>query len=204
MTGRRILSQPHLRRPHRQPQSSDRFLQRGGNNESNLAATAVTGFTLNPGTGKSCTYSGIIANFAPATTLTKTGQGTQTLSGANTYTGATNVNQGTLALVGGSQTSPITVAAGASLGFTLGSPTTSTSSVNLTNGTVKITGAVNNTSDYLLMTASTITGTPVLDSPSPTTRSRRPPETLNSNWFSTPTAPGPAVRRPTSTPTTTA
>lgn len=143
------------------------FSPSGGNNESNLAVTAVTGFTLNPGTGKTCSYSGAIANFASGTTLTKTGLGTQTLSGTNTYTGATNVNQGTLALVGGSHISPITVAGGASLGFTLGSPTTSTSSVDLTNGTVKITGAVNNASDYLLMTASTITGTPVLDAPIP-------------------------------------
>ena len=143
------------------------FSPSGGNNESNLAVTAVTGFTLNPGTGKTCSYSGAIANFAAATTLTKTGLGTQTLSGTNTYTGATNVNQGTLALVGGSHASPITVAGGASLGFTLGSPTTSTSSVDLTNGTVKITGAVDNASDYLLMTASTITGTPVLNSAIP-------------------------------------
>ncbi len=143
------------------------FTNAGGNNETNLAATAVTGFTLNPGSGKSCTYSGTIANFAPATTLTKTGEGTQTLSGANTYTGPTQVNQGTLALVGGSQTSPITVAAGASIGFTLGSPTTSTSSLNLSTGTVKITGTVDNASDYLLMTATTITGTPVLHTPIP-------------------------------------
>jgi autotransporter-associated beta strand protein len=143
------------------------FTNSGGNNETNLASTAITGFTLNPGTGKTGTYSGAIANFAPASTLTKTGAGTQTLSGTNSYTGATHVNQGTLALVGGSQASPITVATGASLGFTLGSPTTSTSSLNLTNGTVKITGTVNNASDYLLMTASTITGTPVLHTPIP-------------------------------------
>ncbi len=143
------------------------FTNTGSNNETNLAATAVTGFTLNLGTGKTCTYSGVIADFAVGTTLTKSGLGTQTFSGANTYTGATNVNQGTLALVSGSQKSPITVASGASLGFTLGSPTTSTSSLNLTNGTVKITGAVNNSSDYLLMTATTITGTPVLDAAIP-------------------------------------
>ena len=39
--------------------------------------------------------------------------------------------------------------------------------MDLTNGTVKINGSVNNTSDYLLMTASTITGTPALDTPIP-------------------------------------
>ena len=143
------------------------FTNAVGNNETNHAATAVTGFTLNPGNGKSCTYTGAIANFAPATTLTKTGEGTQTLSGANTYTGPTQVNQGTLALVGGSQASPVTVASGASIGFTLGSPTTSTSSLDLSTGTVKITGTVDNASDYLLMTATTITGTPVLDTPIP-------------------------------------
>jgi autotransporter-associated beta strand protein len=72
------------------------FTDTGGNNESNLAATAVTGFTLNPGAGKTCAYSGTIADFATGTTITKNGQGTQILSGANTYTGSTEVNQGTL------------------------------------------------------------------------------------------------------------
>ena len=88
-----------------------------------------------------------------------------TLTGTNTYTGATMISAGTLALVGGSQTSAITLA-GASLGFTLGSGTSSTASVDLTNGTVKITGTPT-LSSYLLMTASSITGTPVLDSPFP-------------------------------------
>ena len=74
------------------------FTPSGGNNETNLAATAVTGFTLNPGTGKTCNYSGAIANFAPDTTLTKSGLGTQILDGINTYTGATHVSQGVLGL----------------------------------------------------------------------------------------------------------
>ena len=72
-----------------------------GNNASVLAATNVTGFTLNVGAGSTCAYAGVITNFAPGTTLTKTGEGTQILSGANTYTGATTVSNGTL-LVNGS------------------------------------------------------------------------------------------------------
>jgi autotransporter-associated beta strand protein len=101
--------------------------------------------------GSTLTVSGGTA--ATSGALAKTGAGTLVLSGAQQYTGATTVTTGTLALVGGSQTSAITVAGGASLGFTLGSPTTSTSSVDLTNGTVKITGTVDNSSDYKLMTA---------------------------------------------------
>ena len=122
------------------------------NNTTRLAITAVLGLTLDVDSGKTHTYSGN-ARLATGMYLTKTGPGTQVLSGANDYTGATTVSQGTLALVGGSHASAITVASGASLGFTLGSPTTSTKSVDLTNGTVKISGTVNNVDDYRLMTA---------------------------------------------------
>jgi autotransporter-associated beta strand protein len=60
---------------------------------------SVTNLTLNPQTGNSNTYSGVIAN--GAMTLTKTGAGIQTLSGANTYTGTTAINGGVLAVTNG-------------------------------------------------------------------------------------------------------
>ncbi len=94
--------------------------------------------------------------------LSKLSTGSLTLTGANTYTGATSVTLGTLALVGGSQTSPITVNSGAALGFTLGSPTTSTSSVTFSGATAKVT-VTGTPVAATLMTASSITGTPVLD-----------------------------------------
>ena len=90
----------------------------GGNNESVLAATAVTGFILNPGNGVVCNYSGAIAEFATATTLTKSGLGAQILSGAHTYTGATNINQGALFINGSlsNVAAALNVASGATLG----------------------------------------------------------------------------------------
>ncbi len=96
------------------------------------------------------------------TGLLMEGAGTATLTGTNTYTGPTSVKTGTLALVGGSQASPITVDSGATLGFTLGSPTTSSSTVTFSGATakVKVTGTP---AAATLMTASNITGTPVLD-----------------------------------------
>jgi autotransporter-associated beta strand protein len=126
--------------------------------------SAVTALTLKPGTGASHSYSGVITDGSVGMTLTKSGAGTQTLSGANTYTGATTVAAGTLALVGGSQTSPITVNSGASLGFTLDSPSTSTAAVTFDAGSsVAIIGVPVSATSYTLMTTTaTITGTPVL------------------------------------------
>ena len=78
--------------------------------------SGVTALTLNPGTGLTPAYTAVIADGAPGMTLTKTGAGTQTLSGSNTYTGATAVNAGTLALgaSGSIASSPsLAIAAGA-------------------------------------------------------------------------------------------
>ena len=61
---------------------------------------SITALTLNPQTGIS-TYGGVIATNG-AMTLTKTGAGTQILQGANTYSGVTNVDLGTLTISGAS------------------------------------------------------------------------------------------------------
>ncbi len=69
--------------------------------------------TIGQGDNGGGNFQGTIANGAAGTTaLTKTGTGTITLSGINTYTGATNVNAGTL-LVNGDHTGGGTYAVGA-------------------------------------------------------------------------------------------
>ena len=63
--------------------------------------------------------SGNISNISNSLVVTKSGTGTWTLSGANTYTGTTTVSAGTLLVNGSSATgSAFTVAAGAILGGT--------------------------------------------------------------------------------------
>lgn len=58
--------------------------------------SGITELKLNPGSGVTNSYSGVIANGASGMTLTKNGLGTQVLTGENTYTGTTVVKAGTL------------------------------------------------------------------------------------------------------------
>ena len=69
-----------------------------------------------PPSGTTQTVSGVIANGASAGTLNMNGAGTLVLTAANTYTGPTNVNSGTLDVAGSIASSSLTtVASGAAL-----------------------------------------------------------------------------------------
>ncbi|MEI6239928.1 MAG: autotransporter-associated beta strand repeat-containing protein [Planctomycetia bacterium] len=90
----------------------------------NRAVSTSATLTLG-GNNASGTFAGVIQNTGSSATLalTKFGSGTQTLSGANAYTGTTSINAGTLQIGAGSTTgalsgsSVITGSAGATLAF---------------------------------------------------------------------------------------
>ncbi|MEI8036933.1 MAG: autotransporter-associated beta strand repeat-containing protein [Verrucomicrobiota bacterium] len=126
---------------------------------SNLGIDVTTGNTI--------AYANDIGTTQAAKGLVKSGTGTLTLTAANSYTGATTVTAGELALASGSTASPITVHNAAFLGFTVGAPITSTSTLTLDAGAIiKLSGTPVAPASYTLLTASGgISGTPVLDSP---------------------------------------
>lgn len=95
--------------------------------------TNVTALTLNPGAGATNSYFGVIANGASGMTLTKTGAGTQILSGTNTYTGSTTITDGTLAL-GASGVLPASA-------VYIGGGTLDAATFTNTVGTLEITGS---------------------------------------------------------------
>ncbi len=98
--------------------------------------------TLTIGNSTSSEFAGVISGTGG---LTKTGSGTLTLSGANTYTGVTNVSAGLLT-VNGSITSAVTLGAGGRLGGngTIGALNISgTVAPGNSIGTLNINGAVN-------------------------------------------------------------
>jgi len=85
-------------------------------NNGNAAHTLIIG----NGGGGGGNFHGVIANNTTSSggtlALTKTGSGAITLSGNNTYTGVTNINQGKLFIDGGTSSGDVNVAAGATLG----------------------------------------------------------------------------------------
>ena len=83
--------------------------------ENATAATTAT-FTIGNGNVTPAVFQGVIRNGSGTVALTKTGSNSQTLSGVCTYTGATNVNGGTLKVNGSlASGSAVTVSGGATL-----------------------------------------------------------------------------------------
>jgi autotransporter-associated beta strand protein len=135
-------------------------------NNGNAART----LTIGTGNADGGIYQGIIANRTNTGTgsvaLTKSGSGTITLTGSNTYAGATAITGGTLIITGAVQaTTAITLAANSSLGLVIGSPVTAASAaVNFANGSISITGTPSSSS-HVLLTALSFAGPPTLASP---------------------------------------
>jgi autotransporter-associated beta strand protein len=114
----------------------------------------VTALTLNPATGQTSSYSGVIADGASGMTLTKTGAGAQVLSGANTYTGATTIQAGTLLLGSNdrlSNTTPVTVAGGT---LDISTFTNTVASFSMSSGALNGTGTL--TAATYLLTGGTL------------------------------------------------
>lgn len=103
-----------------------------------LLSNSISSLYLAPAAGQSSTYSGVIVGGTDLA-LFKRGQGTQILSGANSYPGGSTVIEGTLILSGGnnrlSSAAPLTVTGG--LLDLSGNSQSTSGTITFTGGTVQ-------------------------------------------------------------------
>lgn len=111
----------------------------------NSTASSTSTLTVNPGTGVSTTFAGVIAGTNGGTqgnvALLKTGAGTLTLSGTNTFSSTTTISGGTLIAAGASgsalgSTSAITVNSGGTLLLGASDQINNSATITLHGGTL--------------------------------------------------------------------
>lgn len=128
----------------------------GSSASANLAGGSAGTASFVVGAGNETTsFAGTITGNA---SFTKTGTGTLTLAGANTYSGATTVSQGGLLVDGSLGSGAVAVSSGALLGGdgTIGGSVTANAGAILSPGTIPFTGATLNIAGGLALNGNTI------------------------------------------------
>ncbi len=141
----------------------------GSNSQIGLPNTGTAFNVADAVSGSDLDVTGVLGNFNSGTgTLIKSGPGTMTLAGSNTYTGVTTINAGTLVITGATQATSAINFGGGVLGLDVASPVTAANAtVDFTGRSVLVTGTPTLAS-YTLLTAGSITGTePTLAAPAP-------------------------------------
>lgn len=143
----------------------------GTNGQIGLLTAGTTFNVADAVSGSDLNVTGVLANFGNPLNvgrLIKTGPGTMTLAGSNTYTGATTINAGTLVITGATQATSAINFGGGVLGLDVASPVTAANAtIDFTGQSVLVTG-MPTLASYTLLTAGTINGTePTLAAPAP-------------------------------------
>jgi autotransporter-associated beta strand protein len=132
------------------------------------SGSGAVSLTLGNGDANGNTYAGKIVDGNSTLSLTKVGTGTQTLSGANTYTGLTKISGGTLALSGSGtisdsldlDTGALSLTSNLALASLVGNGTitgSQTVTVNSTFSPGHSIGQIGHTGDFTLGSGSTTT-----------------------------------------------
>jgi autotransporter-associated beta strand protein len=143
----------------------------GTNGQIGLLTAGTTFNVADAVIGSDLNVTGVLANFGNPLNvgkLIKTGPGTMTLSGINTYTGTTTINAGTLVITGATQATSAINFGGGVLGLDVASPVTAANAtIDFTGQSVLVTG-MPTLASYTLLTVGSINGTePTLAAPAP-------------------------------------